>query len=192
MLIFILGAIIPDIVWVAFASEYWGIFPPAPPEVVPILQFFHGLFGQLMIWMWVGLVVAYTRLGTYENVLAAGVAGAVMHHIVDLVSHEGGQFPLYPYVQQDWSVGWFLDSTGGLFNEISWFGFLLFILFAVMFGLIAISYTRIDIIERVSILNVLFLNVFITIALLSYWIGYPVSAAAMLLTLVVWAFRRVL
>ena len=87
-------------------------------------------------------------------------------------------------------MGWFLENTGGIFNEVSFFGLLLFIMFGLMFGLVAVSYTRIDIIERVSVIDVLFLNIFITSGLASYWMTPMVTIAVMQLTLIVWVVQR--
>ncbi len=192
MLIFIIGAILPDIAWCVYVLDYWGIFPPAPPYIIPFAQFFHGLWGQLVIWMWIALALSIARLATYENVLAAGMAGSILHHIIDLATHSEGQYPLYPYVQQDWSVGWFLDHSGGIFNELSLFGLLLLILFGIMFTLIVISYRTIDIFEGASRRDLAVGTGIITVFLFSYWLGIEITISVALLILIAWMASRFL
>jgi hypothetical protein len=190
MIIFILGSITPDIFWLVYASDYFGIFPPVPPYIIPFVQFLHGILGQLFLWSWVAFALAATRTITYENAISAGVAGAILHHIVDLSSHAEGQYPLYPYVQQDWSVGWFLENTSGLFNELTWFGLLLFVMFIIMFGLVLLSYTRIRLLEHLRLFDVFFINLILTVVLLSYWIGFALTFILLIVICISWLVVR--
>jgi hypothetical protein len=191
MFLFIIAAITPDFAWIIYASEYWGIFPPAPPYLVPFAQFFHGIFGQLLLWSWVALALAYFRIATYENALTAGVAGAFLHHIIDLTSHSTGEFPLYPYVQQDWSIGYWLSQPGVLFGEATYFGIILASFFAIMFLLVIISYRQVNLFEALPKSALFFITLILTTLLCSYFIGFYITVALVFLWVTLWALWRV-